>query len=129
MKKIWFFILGIITGIILTILFAVIMSNYSNRNTSGLTLFEQPGDCVGKKSAKVFQVIGTDTALVNEVEKLKYSGTEVYSGKTMLIANKEGKTYYDEQIIEAPKCFRQIGVFKYQSRNGIDNTVPVVVAE
>ena len=43
--------------------------------------------------------------------------------------NPEGKTYYDEQIIEAPKCFRQIGVFKYQSRNGIDNTVPVVVAE
>lgn len=129
MKKIWVFILGIITGIILTILFAVIMSNVSNGSMSGLTMFEQPGDCVGKKSAKVFQVIGTDAALVNEVEKLQYSGTEMYSGKTMLITNKEGKTYYDDQIIMAPKCFRQIGVFKYQSRNGMDNTVPVVIAE
>ena len=129
MKKIWVFILGIITGIILMILFAVIVSNVSNGSMSGLTVFEQPGDCVGKKAAKVFQVIGTDAALVNEVEKLQYSGTEVYSGKTMLITNKEGKTYYDDQIIMAPKCFRQIGVFKYQSRNGMENTVPVVIAE
>lgn len=129
MKKIWVFILGILTGIILTILFAVIVSNFSNKDTSGLTVFDKPGECVGKKSAKVFQVIGVDAALVNEVEKLQYSGMEVYSGKTMLITNRQGKTYYDEQIVKAPKCFRQIGIFKYRSRNGMDNTVPVVIAE
>ena len=126
MKKIWVFILGIITGIILTVLFAVIMSNSSN---NGVTMFDQPGDCVGNKSARVFQVIGTDAALVNEVQKMQYTGTEMYTGKTMLITNREGKTYYDDQIIKAPKCFRQIGIFKYQSRNGMDNTVPVVIAE
>ena len=129
MKKIWVFILGIITGIILTILFAVIVSNSSKGGMSGLTMFEQPGECVGKKSAKVLQVIGTDAALVNEVEKMQYTGTEMYTGKTMLITNREGKTYYDDQIIKAPKCFRQIGIFKYQSRNGMANTVPVVIAE
>ena len=124
MKKIWFFILGIVTGIILTILFAVIVSNSSN---NGITMFDQPGDCVGKVSAEVFQVVAPDAALVNEVDK-KY-GVETYTGKTMLITNREGKTYYDDQIIKAPKCFRQIGIFKYQSRNGNDNTVPVVIAE
>ncbi|MBQ5699669.1 MAG: hypothetical protein IIV74_00005 [Alphaproteobacteria bacterium] len=127
MKKIWVFILGIITGIILTILFAVIVSNSSKGGMSGLTMFEQPGDCVGKVSAEVFQVVAPDAALVNEVDK-KY-GVETYTGKTMLITNREGKTYYDDQIIKAPKCFRQIGIFKYQSRNGMDNTVPVVIAE
>ena len=127
MKKIWVFILGIITGIILTILFAVIVSNSSKGGMSGLTMFEQPGDCVGKVSAEVFQVVAPDAALINEVDK-KY-GVETYTGKTMLITNREGKTYYDDQIIKAPKCFRQIGIFKYQSRNGNDNTVPVVIAE
>lgn len=119
MKKIWVFILGIITGIILTILFAVVASS-SNRGIEGLNMFEQPGDCLVKKSnLEVFQVLGPGLALAWIEGKYE---------SAYLLSNNEGKLYYDTQTIKLPsgKCFKQLGTYQYQNKEGRLKTVPVV---
>lgn len=131
--KIGFFTLGMITGIVLTILWTVIVSNYStgskhsNSDIPGLTLFKQPTkNCVGEKSAQVVHVVDTNFALVQEEDE---DFEDWYTGKTMLITNEAGTPYYDGQIIRAAKCFRQVGVYKFEFPAGITHVAPVVVAE
>jgi len=121
MKKIWVFILGIITGIVLTILFAVIVTNSSNGGRRGLNIFEQPGECLIKKSSlEVFQVLEPAVALTTIKDDF---GSAVY-----LLVNNEGKTYYDDQVIKLPsgKCFKQIGTYQYPTKDERIKTVPVV---
>jgi hypothetical protein len=121
MKKIWVFILGIITGIVLTILFAVIVTNSSNGGRRGLNIFEQPGECLIKKSSlEVFQVLEPNVALTMINGEI---GSAVY-----LLVNNEGKTYYDDQVIKLPagKCFKQIGTYQYPTNDERLKTVPVV---
>ena len=121
MKRVWVFMLGIITGIILTILFAVIMSSAFNDGRSGLNMFEQPGDClVSKSSLEVFQVLEPNVALTMINGEI---GSAVY-----LLVNNEGKTYYDDQIIKLPagKCFKQTGTYQYSTKDERLKTVPVV---
>ena len=121
MKKIWVFMLGIITGIILTILFAVIMSNVSNGSMSGLTMFEQPGEClISKSSLKVFQVLEPGVALTMIKDD--------FSSAVYLLIDNDGKTYYDDQVIKLPsgKCFKQIGTYQYYTKKDVLKTVPVV---
>jgi hypothetical protein len=121
MKKIWVFILGIVTGIILTILFAVIMSSASTGRNSGLNMFERPGDClVSKSSLKVFQVLEPTAALAMIKDD--------FSSGAYLLVNQEGKTSYDDQVIKLPagKCFKQIGTYQYPTKDERIKTVPVV---
>lgn len=121
MKKIWVFILGIITGIVLTILFAVLATNSSNGGRRGLNIFEQPGECLIKKSSlEVFQVLEPSVALTMIHGEI---GSAVY-----LLVNNEGKTYYDDQVIKLPsgKCFKQIGTYQYPTKDERIKTVPVV---
>ena len=115
------FILGIITGIVLTILFAVIAANSSNEGRRGLNIFEQPGECLIKQSSlEVFQVLEPNVALTMINGEI---GSAVY-----LLINNEGKTYYDDQVIKLPsgKCFKQIGTYQYPTKDDRLKTVPVV---
>ena len=121
MKKVWVFILGIVTGIILTILFAVIMFSTSNGGCSGLNMFEQPGDClISKSSLRVFQVLEPTAALAMIKDD--------FSSGAYLLVNQDGKTYYDDQVIKLPsgKCFKQIGTYQYPTKDERLKTVPVV---
>lgn len=47
---------------------------------------------------------------------------------TVLITNDSGEYYYDDQIIKTTKtkCFKQVGIYKYNTRAGIEKTVPIV---
>lgn len=121
MKQVWVFILGIVTGIILTILFAVIMFSTSNGGRSGLNMFEQPGDClISKSSLRVFQVLEPTAALAMIKDD--------FSSGAYLLVNQDGKTYYDDQVIKLPsgKCFKQIGTYQYPTKDERLKTVPVV---
>lgn len=122
-KKILIYIAGVVTGVIMVILLAVI---FSGRNTvnNGITLFEKEGECVSSNSFKVFQVLDTGDALANEIEP-KFS---VATGVTVLFLNNGQASYYDDQVINIPagKCARQIGIFKYKSNARMERTVPVV---
>lgn len=121
MKKIWVFIFGIITGIVLTILFATASYVFSTGDTSGLNMFERPGEClVSKSSLKIFQVLEPTAALAMIKDD--------YSSVVYLLVNSEGKSYYDDQVIKLPseKCFKQIGTYQYHTKDDRLKTVPVV---
>lgn len=120
MKKIWVFVLGIIAGIILTMLFAVIATS-TTKQRSGLNMFENPGDClISKSNLKVFQVLEPSAALTMIKDD--------YSSAVYLLVNNEGKTYYDDQIVKLPTntCFKQIGTYQYSTKDDRLKTVPVV---
>lgn len=133
MKKIWVYLLGVLTGIVVTIIVLLIIAAVMNakndpgtRMTNGMTFFEEPGDMVETSSVKVFQSLGDGTALA-ECKGDGYS--TIYMGPNVLLYNEDGTPYYDEQIVNAPngKCFRQVGIYRYPTKSGMDKTVPIVM--
>lgn len=132
MKKIWVYLLGVLTGIIVTIIVLAIIGGTMNakngpgtRMTKGMSFFETPGDVVEPSSVKVFQALGNGAALAHCRGKEKYYS---YGDPIVLVYNEDEKPYYDDQIINAPngKSFRQVGIYRYSSRMG-DKTVPIVM--
>jgi hypothetical protein len=133
MKGWGLFFAGVFTGIIV-MGFIDILKMSSNKETNdteivskeddGITLFEEPGDIVEVKSFKVFQVLAKDAALVQG--ETKYSG--VYSGIVYLLMNKEGKLYYDDEIVNVPKgsIVRQMGIYQYPTKDDMIKTVPII---
>ena len=115
MKKWLIFGGGVLTGVLLTVLLCVIVGN---RGRNHATWFESPGDVINKKTFKVFQVIEKDAALVDDL----------FPGTIYMLTNKEGKYYYDEQIIEVPeeKEVRQVGIYKYETKSKLVKTVPII---
>lgn len=132
MKKIWVYLLGVLTGIIITVIVLAIIGVAMNakndpgtRMTNGMSFFETPGDIVELSSVKVFQALGDGAALA----ECKGDGNYIYSGPNVLLYNEEGQPYYDEQVIKTPqgKCFRQVGIYRYPTKSGMDKTVPIVM--
>lgn len=132
MKKIWVYLLGVLTGMVVTVIaFAIIGVAMNSKNdpgtrmTNGMSFFEEPGDEVEPESVKVFQALGNGTALAES----KGDGNYIYSGPNVLLYNEEGLPYYDEQVVNAPKgkCFRQVGIYRYPTKSGVDKTVPIVM--
>lgn len=119
-KKILIFAAGVVTGIILTFVFAIVYNKSSNSN---LTLFDYEGSCVSTNSFEVFQVLDNGDALASEIEP----GHSIATGIIALFPAGNQSHFYDDQIISIPegKCARQIGVYKYNSKLG-ERTVPVV---
>lgn len=75
------------------------------------------------------QVVGNDCALAHEVEWDSFLQRYKTKDLLVLIMNDNGEYYYDEQIIKVPKgkCMRQVGIYKYQAKSGIEKTVPIVM--
>ena len=130
MKNFIIFIVGFLTGIILTlvVLLAVYAANINN-NEDDISYFETPISYENKKSTsfQVFQVLG-NTALANEISNKKY---ELYNGKTVLLL---GNNFYTDQIVKKDYP-QQVGTYTYQTKQkeilgttiGGDNiTVPVI---
>jgi hypothetical protein len=126
MKKVLLFGSGFIAGIIATILVLTLIAveNQPNDGLLGLTVFPEKGDCITTAGAiEVFQVLKPNMSLA--------STGEFPDGITVLLINYEGKSYYDDQKIDIPvnKCARQIGIFQYANKSGVDKTVPAVVID
>lgn len=131
MKKIWIYLLGVLTGIVIAVITLMIIGAVMNakndpgaRMSNGMTFFEEQGDIVEPSSVKVFQALGDGAALAH----CKGNNSYVYGDPTVLLYNEEGIPYYDDQIVNASagKCFRQVGIYRYSSRMG-DRTVPIVM--
>lgn len=139
MKKWVVYLLGVLTGIVLTFGIAFI-SNRMLRSSDneiieteadaeedendGITLFKEPGDVIEGKLFKVIQVIAKNAALVSG----KSEHSRLYTGTVCLILNDEGKYYYDDEIINIPdgKVARQMGIYQYPNRDGMMKTVPII---
>lgn len=127
MKKIWVYLLGILSGVIFAIFVSFIINKAKN---SDISFFDEPGEIVTAESfgrnipvlnLKVFQVLGDGAALA--------MGDDWFSSDLIvLLLNEEGKQYHDNQNVIATngKCFRQIGIYKYKSQDKVHRTVPVV---
>jgi hypothetical protein len=123
MKKVCIFIGGVVTGAILVVVVSMLIAG-GNSTYKGITLFEKEGECISENSFKVFQVLDSGEALANEVKQ----GYLIPTGLTVLFLNEDGLSYYDDQVIKIPsgKCAKQIGIFKYSAKSGMEKTVPIV---
>lgn len=122
-KSVLIYIGGIVTGIILTfvILLFVAKSNSDNPSNDNMIIFEQPQQIIDAKSFEVLQVLpdGNALATVDSPENF---------GMIVMFRAKGNASYYDDQKIEIPtgKCARQIGTYRYMTRNNIEKTVPII---
>jgi len=132
MKKIFVFLLGLLTGIVITIgsLYVIskaISTSDAQSKNNGLVLFDKPGEHMNAKAFKVFQVLD-DAALANAASD-NVEGKILYLGPVVLIrADEEHNGFYDDQIIKVPsgKVAAQIGTYQYYTRQEIVKTVPVI---
>ena len=122
MKSFLFYIAGVLSAVLVLVLIG--LSNQSGQ-LDGLTIFSDKGECISKKQFKVFQVLAPDAALASELSDEQYMW---FHGTIVLIVNDEGKHYYDDEMIKIPakKCARQIGTYKYRTKDDMYKTVPVV---
>lgn len=132
MKKIWVYLLGVLTGIVVTFVTVMIIGtiievkkDLATKTNTGMSFFETPGDIIEPTSVKVFQALDNGSALA----ECKGDGKYMYTGPNVLLYNEEETPYYDEQIIQAPsgKCFKQMGIYRYHAKDERDRTVPIVM--
>lgn len=116
------FILGMITGVILTIV-TVVVIGIVNQNNDPVKYLEKPVIYENKTetSVKVFQVIG-DAALAMEISNKKY---DWFDGNMVIIL---GENYYSGQIIKI-KNPKRVGTYSYTTKGGMQMTVPVIEGE
>lgn len=122
MKKFLLFLGGFVCGIVITFFVLIVLAGTSNSD-NGINMFEEPGECLAKGSVEIFQVLEPTAALAHT------QGDYGYDGTLVLLVNDENKAYYDEQIVKADKCFRQIGTYQYETKGEFLKTVPIVMAE
>lgn len=138
MKKWVVFILGLISGCILTVLSLVaiiFVASAINKNeettkkeTTNLVLFDEPGEEFSAPSFKIDKVLSNNKALASSGEK-GYSKV-YYSGIEILLIGDENTHFYNDQIIEIEKgkAAYIVGTYKYDEFNTGRHfkTVPVI---
>lgn len=136
MKKWVVFLLGIVSGCILTILTLVVIgkamatTNTITEETAnyypGLTLFEQPGEEFSAPSFQVMQVLSSNMALAHS-EKTEYGITNYYGTLVLLIGDKNTH-FYDDQIVKVKsgQVALHIGTYQYETKLEMHKTVPVI---
>lgn len=128
MKNFLIYLAGLASGIVLTVVVAMLIAGSSSSTSySGLSMFEERGDMMPDTSYKVFQVLDDTHALANGSDFYD-ADFALFSGMVVMIVGDEGTHFYDDQIISTTKGkrFYQIGTYRYQTKNDLDKTVPVV---
>lgn len=122
MKKLLIYLAGLVSGIVLTLLVSMFM--VANTTIDDITLFEHEGECISENSFKIFQVVDNGNALASEIDE----EFEFPTNLVVLLLAEKGKAYYDNQIIRIPpgKCAKQIGTYRYFTRDEMEKTVPIV---
>ena len=126
------FLAGIVTTFILLFIFAAVQNKSTDsigeeaKSDNNIKMFDEPGDIVEDNNFKVFQVIAEDAALVRSQQD-KYD--DIYLGKVYLVVNNDGKYYYDDEILKVKegKVFRQVGIYRYPTKNEDIKTVPIIM--
>ncbi len=63
-----------------------------------------------------------------QLMNLSYEGGSLEYGTVVMFLANDDESFYDDQVISLPKgkCFRQIGTYRYNTRQNIEKTVPVL---
>lgn len=119
------YILGIITGFVLTVGISFIIAKTQNSGSNGISMFEERGQVMEESSFKIFQTLDDTHALANGISNEEYGW---YHGIVVMIVGNEDDHFYDEQIIKktSNKKFYQVGTYKYQTRLEDSKTVPII---
>lgn len=123
MKKWVVYVLGVITGIVLTFALAYIINVAGNNSEmAGLNMFEEPKGGMDYSSFEVFQVIEEGCALA-------YADGS-YQSIVMIIPN-EGQQFYDNQeiILRNDQCAQYVGTYSYVTRKDFQKTIPAIIIE
>ena len=137
MNKWMIFLGGLLSGVVLTLVFTTIINHYSMESANsesgnvetkaddGLKFFDEPGDVINENSLMVFQVLEDHMALVRGKERER---SRLYLGAVYLLVNEGDKFYYDEEKIDIPegKELRHIGMYRYTTNDGFEKNVPIV---
>ena len=120
MKKWFVYLLGVISGIVLTFAFAYYANLSDNSGIIGLEMFEEPGDCMEYSQFEVLQVGSSGCALAEADESF---------GTIVLIIPDENQQFYDNQkiVLESNRCARHVGTYRYTTNMGMEKTVPAVM--
>ena len=118
MNKWIIYLLGIMTGILLTFAFAFFANKSNDSGISGLEMTEGDGECVEYTQFKVFQVLNSGCALANADDHFI----------TVFLIPHEGQQFYDDQKItlnhgQSAYC---VGTYKYESKGMGEKTVPAI---
>ena len=118
-KSILIYVGGIFTGIIIMCVLSLCVAKHNA--DGGLVIFEQPGQKIELTELKIIQVLNNESALATGNDLSNY-------GTVFLLWPKDGVSYYDDQKITVPsgKFARQIGTYRYISKNDVEKTVPVI---
>lgn len=118
MKNWLVYLLGIITGVILTLAFAFYVNLSDNSGVIGLEMFEEPGDYMEYSQFEVFQVID-GCALAHADESF---------GTIVLMIPNENQQFYDDQkiVLKSDQCAQHVGTYRYSTKMDIEKTVPAV---
>lgn len=119
MKKWIIYVLGVITGIILTFVFAFCVNLSNNSGIIGLEMFEEPGDYMEYSQFEVFQVVESGCALAHADESF---------GSIVFIIPNESQQFYDDQkiVLKNDQCAQHVGTYKYSTKMEIEKTVPAI---
>lgn len=124
-KTIISYVVGIVSGIICTCLFAFYLGS---RDNDGIELFDKPRQEIKAEEFKIIQVLPNGNALA-QYDKISLfdDSTIGYGTVVMLLSSKEGSFYDDQKIkLQEGELFRQIGTYRYQTTQGDEKTVPIV---
>lgn len=129
-KFILTFVAGLVTGVILVFAFGyyVAMSNRNNSSSDNVVqMFDTPKQEIKADEFKIFQVLPDGSALASYDEIISKEGYIEYGTVVFFPASNEA-AYYDSQIITLPKgkCFKQIGTYRYTTKDGMMKTVPAI---
>lgn len=119
MKKWLIYVLGVITGIVLTFAFAFCVNLSNNSGIIGLEMFEEPGEDMDYTQFEVFQVLDSGCALANA------DGT---FDETVFIIPNDKQQFYDNQkiVLRNDQCAQRVGTYRYSTKMGIEKTVPAI---
>ena len=119
MKNWLVYLLGIITGVILTLAFAFYVNLSDNSGVIGLEMFEEPGDYMEYSQFKVFQVVSSGWAVAH--------GDGACGTSVRMIPN-ENQQFYDDQkiVLKSDQCAQHVGTYRYSTKMDIEKTVPAV---
>jgi hypothetical protein len=134
------YFLGILTGILLTLGFFALKNSFpkqegenSNKTEKqaelpdGVTMLDEPVPFTEAKNFQIMQVVFNDAALAQSEKKMQYTGTTYYTDPVVLIVADKENTFYDDQIIKAPRDSKvmQVGTYQYKTQMGW-KTVPII---
>lgn len=130
MKKWVVYLLGILTGVILSVALSFVLAitgddvtDSEELSSNDKIIFEKPGDIIDIQEFKVFQVVEKNAALVTENTDYDSNFGSIY-----MLKNDDGKYYYDDEVIPIPegKVVRQLGIYRYLTPNKMIKTVPII---